>query len=79
MVRPDDDDFNRLGMIDEEEAMPLRPQTVNIVNSTAPGAAITTLFGNSEEFVHSEVRERLSLRDDEMDDTGLAELVYGIR
>ena len=58
-------------MIDEEEAMPLRPMTRG---QQAPGAA--TFFGNSEDG-HSEVREQ-SVRD-EMNDTGVLELIYGIK
>ena len=64
---------HHLGMIDEEEAMPLRPMT-SAQNTAAPGAA--TFLGSSEDG-HSEVREQ-SVRD-EMNDTGIAELIYGIR
>ena len=52
--------------------MPLRPMTRG---QNAPGAA--TFFGCSEDG-HSEVREQ-SVRDDMMNDTGLVELIYGIR
>ena len=52
--------------------MPLRP--MSRVFNAAPGAA--TFFGSSEDG-HSEVREQ-SVRD-EMNDTGVLELIYGIK
>ena len=54
--------------MDDEEAMPLRPMTRG---QNAPGAI--TFFGSSEDG-QSEVREQSM-----MNDTGIAELIYGIK
>ena len=61
--------YDSLGMIDEEEAMPLRPITRT---QFIPGAA--TLFGSEE--AHSEVQQSML---DEMNDTGIVELFYGLK
>lgn len=63
-------------MIDEEEALPLRPMTRAPDNSDTLGAA-KLFFGNSDE-CHSEVPEQSVMRD-EMNDTGIAELIDGIK
>ena len=70
-INIDQDHHQILGSIDEEEAMPLRPQTQNHLNVVP--------FGLSD-LGNSEVREHHSLRESkESTDTGLAELVNGIR
>lgn len=56
-------------MIDEEEAMPLRPITRT---QFIPKAA--TLFGSEE--AHSEFQQSVL---DEMNDTGIVELFYGLK
>ena len=69
--------IDKLNEIDEEEALPLRP--VNRVQKVSLGRGLkgaSGLFGSSDGG-QSEVREQ-SMRD-ENNDSGIAELIYGIR
>ena len=66
-------------MLNEEEAIPLRPMTKTShfgVLTATQIPATATIFGLSDEG-KSEVQE--ASRIDEMNDTGLVELVNGIR
>ena len=58
-----DEEQHLLGMIDEEEALPLRPMTqINI--HTLPGGAITLFDSSDGGGTHSELRQQYSIRGD---------------
>ena len=66
---------NELGMIDEEEAMPLRPMTQSgHYHRTVAGVTLNTQPLFSSEDNHSDVKDIYSFKD-EMNDTGLVELI----